>query len=284
MVKHLILTILILLQLPVLAKKPKPPIPGKWKLVLNEEFNEIDTKRWTLEPETNHKLNLSQGLCFFSSQNVRTLNGNLLIVSQKGKIKKENANGKIKSAKYSSGYIHSFRKFRQRYGYFETRMKLPSTKGLWPAFWLMPDRSKDSTSPLLKGMRSTHIEDGSKNGFTGKGMEIDIMEHLTEWDDNRFHYAAHWDGFGDDLKSYSGSYKTKVIPEDGYHKFGLYWAKDLLVWYVDDEEVTRLESDRVADVPMYIIFSTNMGGWATDKIDNKALPAYTYVDYVRVWE
>jgi beta-glucanase (GH16 family) len=142
---------------------------------------------------------------------------------------------------------------------------------------MMPDRGLDFKS---NGRRSTY-ELHSNGGSLGKGMEIDIMEHLTKWKANEMHYAAHWDGFREDLKSFSNGYELQTKPDD-YITFALEWAPNLFVWYADGREIARLASERVADVPLYLIFSTNMGGWAGD-IKSKQLPDYTYIDYVRVW-
>ncbi|MDB5717162.1 MAG: glycoside hydrolase, partial [Sphingomonas bacterium] len=45
---------------------------------------------------------------------------------------------------FSSGLISTRSRFAQRYGYFEMRAKWSGGKGLWPAFWLLPD---DGTWP-----------------------------------------------------------------------------------------------------------------------------------------
>ena len=39
---------------------------------------------------------------------------------------------------YSSGELNTFHSFSQQYGYFEISAQLPAGKGLWPAFWLVP--------------------------------------------------------------------------------------------------------------------------------------------------
>ena len=74
----------------------------------------------------------------------------------------------------------------QRYGYFEARVKLPRVPGLWPTFWMMPDRGA-AAGP--QGVR----------GDTGHGgTELDIMEHLTRWGPYRYNIALHFDGYGKD--------------------------------------------------------------------------------------
>jgi beta-glucanase (GH16 family) len=41
---------------------------------------------------------------------------------------------------YATSEISTFKNYRQLYGYFEARIKFPGVTGLWPAFWMMPDR------------------------------------------------------------------------------------------------------------------------------------------------
>lgn len=279
-----LLVFLLLDPVVISAKIPSPPVPGKWELVFDENFDSFDESRWSPQMELG-KLTLGRSECFFLKDNVKVANGNLMLITKHEKLKLTDKDGLTRKKKYSSGFVQSFRKFKQKYGYFEVRIKFPQAKGLWPAFWLMPDRSVNTLVAWEPKMRSTYIENGSAALIAGKGMEIDIVEYLTEWEAKKFHFAAHWDGFGEDLKSHRTYYHSKVkVPKDGYHKFALYWDKDLLVWFADDIEVARWQDERIADVPMYLILSTNVGGWATSHVQKKKLPEYTLVDYVRVWQ
>lgn len=245
-----------------------PPIPGNWELSFSDDFDYLNQNNWnTTLPKD--KITLGGSICFFLEENVAVANGNLMIISKKHKLELKNPKGQIVRRKYSSGQINSFSKFAQQYGYFEARIKLPSKAGLWPAFWLMPNR----IDPKLWSTYS--IKDK-------KGMEIDIMENLSEWGQHKFHYAAHWDGYKEDRRSWSGEYNISSPPDkDGYRRFGLYWGENILIWFVDGIEVHRWVSDRIANIPMHLIISTEMGGWATNRI--KDLPDITYIDYVKVW-
>lgn len=258
-----------------------PPVKGNWRLSFVEDFddvaNALDTKFWTNKDLWDAAL----GASAFTAGNILVRDGQLHILTRK----EPGTDFQGKTYDYTSGLVQSFGKFTQKYGYFEARMTLPTTKGLWPAFWLMPDRKGhgDLANWAAPGRRSTFVEDGAGNGYPGKGMEIDIMEHLTIWGPNKFHFAAHWDGYDAEHKKQEATRST-APSTDGSRTFGLYWKPDLLVWFVDNREVYRMQSERVADVPMYILLNTSVGGWDGNSPDSTTvLPATTLVDWVRVW-
>lgn len=264
--------------LPALCKSV-PPIAGNWTLSFEDDFDSLNQDYWNLSLVQGVLL-IAPSVCFFVKENVNVANGNLQIISKEDKLSLKDRHGDLRKAKYSSGLINSSNKFAQKYGYFEARMKLPQAEGLWPSFWLMPNRTALGTGRRPK-FQSTFVENASFLDYQGKGMEIDIMESLTRWGANKFHYAAHWDGAKDKHQMMGAPYQI-FSKGDEYRKFGLYWGENILIWFTDDKEVYRWESERIADVPMYLILSTQMGGWAKD-IDAKNLPDITYVDYVRVW-
>ena len=260
----------------------KPPLPGNWQLVLNDDFNNFNSEIWSKTPPLGASI-LGKDKDINLAENTSTNNGELVFISKKQKIKTTNAKGKKLKSKYSTGYINSFGKFTQKYGYFETRLKIPTSKGLHCAFWLMPDRGvKPGQEDNYKLRKSTGLLEGNPKGYSGQGMEIDIMEHLTKWPANKFHYAVHYFDQGKEMIN-----KTKIAELDvnlsDYTTFGLLWRPELLIWYTNDQEVWRLESARIPDVPMSIILNTIVGGWG-GKVDKKRLPDYTYVDYIKVWK
>ena len=280
----LLLIALFLINMPINVVA-KPPAGQEWQLVLNEEFNKpLDPGLWNKGID-NNRISYKRSKCFFLARNVFVKNGNLNLVVKKEKLSRYDKNGKKKKLKYSCGMAQTLKKFRQRYGYFEARIKLPAARGLSTAFWMMPDRSIGKQTPFIKGIRSTKIINDSTEFINGQGMELDIMEYLTQWKRKKIHYAAHWDGYANDLKSHRGYYKPdgKKFADD-YHIFALLWQPNLLVWYMNGQEVSRLESSRVSDVASYLILSTNLGGWATWRRETDKMPEKMLVDYVKVWK
>ncbi|MBK1858127.1 family 16 glycosylhydrolase [Cerasicoccus arenae] len=253
----------------------RPPVEGDWVMTLNENFDE-------------KKLNLSlwtPRLCWdgpakgetqrYLEENVTVQDGFMKILCEVNPGHQYN-DPKLDSRVYATGAVTTLDKWTQRYGYFEARLKPPTARGLWPAFWLMPDRGKDSGLDIWQ-RRDT----GAKNG---KGMEIDIFEHLTEWGGGRYNIATHWDGYGSDHKQWGSSHTYYGPTEDGFHTAGLLWEPGKLTWYLDGEKKGEWENERIADVPAYIKFTIQMGSWATKNVDDAALPQYFEIDYVRAWQ
>lgn len=144
--------------------------------------------------------------------------------------------------------------FAYTYGYAEMRAKVPAGRGLWPAFWLLP---QDKTWPP----------------------EIDIFEFLGE-DPNQDHMTNHDEGGGQ-----SGSTYTGPDFSADYHVYGLDWQPGLLVWYVDGVERKRITGGVVTARPMTILANLAVGGpWPLPPDSSTPFPADFLIDYIRVWQ
>ena len=246
----------------------RPPVEGAWKMTFSDEFegSAVDTNKWSYYGE-----NYWDKVSHFTKETTYVKDGmaHLKMMKQRGH---HNDDPKRPESDYATGFLESYGKFTQRYGYFEARMKLPTQPGVWPAFWMMPDRG-GVNEPQWK-------RSDTKNG----GMEFDIMEHLTRWGVNRFNIALHWDGYGKEHKSI-GSTSIYYSPDkDGFVTSGLLWTPGEAVFYCQGQEIGRWKTERIMNVPGHIMFTLPAGGWDNDWLDDAKLPTEFLIDSVRVWQ
>ncbi|AIE86502.1 glycoside hydrolase family 16 protein [Fimbriimonas ginsengisoli] len=247
----------------------RPPVPGEWVKTLNQEFegNKLDTSVWKVTGE-----NYYDKQTHWSKDDVIVKDGMLRVRYEK-QTGFHNDDPKRNSTPYAAGYLDTYGLWAQRYGYFEARMKLPKAPGLWPAFWMMPDRGSKAGPEQWK------------RSDTGNGaMEFDIMEHLTRWGAHRYNIAMHYDGYEAAHKAI-GSDKVYVeADKDGFIICGLLWTPGEAVYYCNGRELLRWKNPRISNVPSYLMFTLPSGGWDNDAVDDDRLPADLIVDYVRVWQ
>lgn len=246
----------------------RPPVDGDWVLTFEENFDgsTVDYRKWNVYTE-----NYWDKRSHFSKDNVIVEGGEAKLRYEK-KTGFHNDDPSRKQTDYATGFLDTYGKWVQRYGYFEARMKLTKGPGIWPAFWLMPDRG------LAAGPQW-------KRADTGNGaMEFDIMEHLGRWGRYRFNIALHWDGYGKGHQQ-TGSQTIYYQPDkDGYITSGLLWLPGLAVFYANGREVLRWETPRISDVPSDIMFTNVTGGWDNNGIDDSKMPDDFVIDYVRAWQ
>ena len=253
----------------------RPPVPGDWKQTLNENFDggKLNEKLWT--PRLCWDGPLERDPQRYSTKNVYVEDGCFCIRAEKLHGHQYD-DPNLPERDYASGAATTLGKWTQRYGYVEAKVKLPRARGLWPAFWAFPDRGEASGLDIWQ-RRSVHDQNG-------KGMEIDIMEHLTRHGPNRYNIACHWDGYGKDHKS-NGSDRIYVEPtKDGWLVSGLLWEPGKLAWYCNGRKVGQWASERVPDVPLFLKLTVQMGGWGGNRIVDGDLPDVFKVDYVRAWQ
>lgn len=156
-------------------------------------------------------------------------------------------------ASFISGLLTTEHSFFQTYGYFEMRARLPAGKGLWPAFWLLPE---NKTWPP----------------------EIDIFEVLGDRPDIAY-MTIH------STVAQTVGFKVPVTDvADGYHTYGLLWGRQEIAWYFDGREVARAPTPADLHIPMYLLINLAVGGhWPGAPDGSTRFPAELAVSYVRAY-
>ena len=226
-----------------------PPLPEgrSWELHWQDEFSgdTIDPGKWEVIGD-----NPRRDAFWVKEDAFLDGEGNLVLRTKKD------------GDRYTSGAVRTLGKYESAYGYWEARCEFPTQPGHWPAFWLMPPKGIDA------------LEQAGQDGT-----EIDIMEK--PWREDKVQHALHWDGYGDQHKSEG---KVSDVPgiSQGWHTFGLWWAPEEYVFYVDGKETWRTAAGGVCQVPVYIKLTEEIGAWGGN-IAEATLPDAFRVDYVRVY-
>lgn len=69
-----------------------------------------------------------------------------------------------------------------------------------------------------------------------------------------------------------------------FHKFGVFWESDRIIWVVDGIERFRI-TNNIPALLMYILLNLAVGGKLPGYPDQTTIfPSYYDIDYVRVWQ
>ncbi len=179
---------------------------------------------------------------------------------------------------YVSGLLRSKQKFKK--GFFEARMKLSGHHGMLSTFYLF------------------HSTFGVGSGQKFGASEIDILEYLGGSESlygqpNRgrliyqtYHFKSR-QGDGDyplhRTPTMSFEQPDKKHFSDDFHTYSVFWDTGIVIWYIDDKEVRRVEGPAVVNDPKEIILSLVVGGeWAG--APNDGTTSSIEIDYVRVYQ
>jgi Glycosyl hydrolases family 16 len=208
----------------VTGGSPPPPPPtdpqpvggpgGSWSLEFRDEFNggTLDPSKW--RPNwfgwTDQEVTSHHGISCADPANLQVGGGvlNLSVERTACTASRTGESFPYRGALISSNpypWARDGRGYEFTYGYQEARLRLPSSNGLWPAWW-----SAGQTWP----------DDG----------EIDTLER-THDEVAEYHYHSPCPTVGGGV----------TIPgaSTGYHTYATYWAPGLIVWYYDGREVFR---------------------------------------------
>jgi len=242
------------------------------KLVWSDEFDYTglpDSTKWSYSvgdgcPELcgwgNNEL---QYYMYKNLNNTHVDNGILTI-----EVHKEDYNNK----EYTSGKLLTKGKQDWKYGRFEIRAKLPTSKGVWSAIWMMPT-------------------DMDVYGGWPKCGEIDIMENVG-YDPDTVEASAHTGSYYFTINTQK--HERLAVPDcdTKFHTYALEWNEDEYRVFVDENNYFTFENEGTGfmewpfDQQFYLILNIAYGGnWGGQKgLDLESLPQKMEVDYVRVYQ
>lgn len=186
-------------------------------------------------------------------------NGNLIITA-----KKQSMSGMM----YTSARLKTQGLYTFTYGRVESRMKIPSGMGLWPAFWMLGSNITSNPWPNCG--------------------EIDIMENIGK-EPNIIHATIHGPGY----YAENGPTKQYSLPDPvagAFHVFAIEWEPDVIRWYVDGVLYsTKTKADIPSNAtwvyshPFFLLLNVAVGGgWPGNPDSTTMFPQTMTVDYVRV--
>ncbi len=229
--------------------------PAGTTLTFNDEFNttSLDSNKWA--PHYCKPATINSELQAFLPDTFE-FSGTALRIRSDNRV--------FGGKNYTSGAITSYGRFSQTYGYFEMRAKIPEGRGLWPAFWMLPQ--SQAWPP-----------------------EIDIMEILGQ-DPRIVHQTLHYldpalvTSANPSGKTANGHAFTGPDFSYDYHTYALSWRPEALIFYVDGVERHRI-TNFVPNTPMYILANTAIGGqWPVPPDFTTPFPSYYDIDYIRAYK
>jgi hypothetical protein len=255
---------------------PKPPpvgivIPEGYHLVWNDEFDDgttLDPAHWTHEVKGSGWVNDE----LQNYVNHQTSKGTVVTEIKDGSL---HINCFKEDGKVYSGRVYAHVKEGWLYGWFEARIKLPSGKGTWPAFWMMPVGNDWNTNPWP---------------MCG---EIDIMEEVG-CVPNEVSSSIHTQDYNHTKNTQKTHAMTISKAEGEYHVYALEWTEDAITTYVDGKVQLAVKKSNLGTghnqwpfhYAFYPILNLAWGGsWGgMNGVDESALPVTMSVDYIRVFQ
>ncbi len=241
--------------------------PG-YTLAWSDEFNgtALNTSAWSFDNGDGCPGNCGWGnneLEYYTGrpENLFFQDGKMIIEARK-----ENFSGK----NYTSAKILTRGKKVFKFGRIDMRAKLPIGKGIWPAFWMMPQNSVYGGWP--------------------KSGEIDIMEMIGHQPSTSYGTLHFGPGPGSTQLG-----RNYVLPSgkfnDEFHVFSLEWKQDQIKWLIDG---TVFSSYSISDFgsnnypfneDFFLILNLAVGGnWPGNPDAGTYLPQWFIVDYIRVYQ
>jgi beta-glucanase (GH16 family) len=237
-----------------------PDVPG-WELIWQDEFEgaTVDAQKW-------HRINLQNS---HNNEKQYYLPEQASIVD--GKLRITATNQPFGGKAYRSARLESWQAFAP--GRFEARIDLPTTQGMWPAFWLLPNGYQWPTH-------------GEIDILENRGSQPFVVSSAYHWQTNPGPCCGqHQYVFEEYGVSENGEWENF---HDSFHTYAVEWEATQLRFYVDGVlhyTINENANRPIFETPMNIILNLAVGGdFGGDPNGTTVFPQHMDVEYVRVWQ
>jgi beta-glucanase (GH16 family) len=167
------------------------------------------------------------------------------------------------------GILSSALSHRQRYGRFECRMKIPTDKYIWPAFWMWGE----TWPPEIDVIEAY----GGKDGKESCKQEINL------------HFGSNGDNHSS-MKAWSVKVDSAKKFGDNFHEYVLDWYEDKLIMYTDGIKIFQYSRKDLLDkwfnvdnCNMWIVIGTGLVE-NSEVRDDPNFYSEVLVDYIRAYK
>jgi len=244
-----------------------------WQISFVEEFDQLSLRtqakpegRWTTRYIWPRDVIINEELQYYldpelgSASPFSVSEGVLSIEANKSR---PNQLSEVQNQPYTSGVLTTQKSFAQKYGRFEARIQVPSGRGLWPAFWLLPSFEKWPEGVAVLP-------------------EIDVMEFLGH-DLDTYHTTLHTNQSGE-LTSHPYEHLVGTDLSKGFHLYSVVWTPERVYWYFDKQPVASHPTPDDFTQPVHFLLNLAVGGsWAGKPDENTQFPSRYRVDKVSAW-
>ena len=250
-------------------------VPDGYKLVWSDEFNTDgtpDPKNWNYEKgfQRNNELQ------WYQANNATVKDGVLTIEGRKERVTNPNysASGSDwkttrQYADYTSTSMTTSGLQTWQYGRFEMRARIPTSAGMWPAWWTLgvggewPSNGEIDIMEFYKGNVLANVACGTATRWTAK-----------------------WDGSSKAISSLGANWASN------FHIWRMDWDDQNINLYLDDTLLngvplsTMLNSDGTSPFKqkVYMLVNLAIGGDNGGDPSGTTFPVKYEVDYVRVFQ
>lgn len=237
---------------------------SNWVLTFEDNFDSFDAKKWM--PQQNwgdiHPLYPYE---YYSKDAIVFRNG-FLRLQTLVKPTKKIINSDTVLSKYACGLINSYHSFRQQYGYFEIRAKIPKHPAIFPAFWLTGTQSWPPEIDIFE--------------FYGRADGLGVEEFTTN---------IHWGSEEEKThRSMVKKYRFNETEPDSFNTYGCNWGEKRIVFYLNGEKIRVIKIPKAIrsqfNQEMVLIINNLLHNKHLGDIDDEELPYEIVVDWVRAYQ